>query len=243
MPANNIIDPLPEQILGVLKSLDLDIVTAEIHCKSVHRKDPLKIQDEAILCCLEHGGDVAAGLVVAVKQRLSRSSFILTGALMETLFWSRYVALSEEKAQVFLEAAENEMRRNMRCLLKEEYAPLVEKDGNDRTAEYKDHQSFADIPRGPSVEDVARDGGLHQYYRDFYPTFSFYVHRKTLPGSERADPEHEMYISATTAHSLFMGINFIAYEWTEFRRQADQSALDRLLWRTPPHSTNQGGES
>jgi len=223
-------DTLPEEVSGVLVALSHRLEVAEQDAEDYSARRLNRIQEKAVVYCLEHAIDVARGCLLAVKSKLPASLNILSRALLETLIWTRFITLSEENAQRFSDDAMHELKRSARRNLTAQYARVVDNvSGEDKTGEILNSPLLKNIPRRLSLEDAARDGGLLRVYSAVYGFNSIYAHGKAFGLSKTADPEREFYTSACAALGALQCTNLLASDWIVRQKQTESAILKRLL--------------
>jgi hypothetical protein len=230
MPRNPTYNELPDDLPGVISALKYHIGWAERLAKDFQKRHYNAKREKAVIYCHLRALDLAKGSLACAEAALPDSLTLLCRALLETLFWARYVTLSKENAQAFEDATTAQLKRSARKNLAAGYARVVDTSTQeDRTAEFLDSVTMKGIPKRVRIEDAAEAGGLGRLYTNVYGFISMYAHGTAfglLPDSETPS---QVYASASTALGTLECINLLASEWIVNRRITDASTLTRLL--------------
>jgi len=114
MPTDNQFKPLPAKYDDLISAFKEHINQGERDSIDFAKRHFNGIREKATVYCLEHGLDLAKGCLGSATNKLPDSTITLSRAILETLFWIRYVTLSNENAQEFTNAPIQEMKRSTR---------------------------------------------------------------------------------------------------------------------------------
>jgi hypothetical protein len=187
-------------------------------------------REKAVVYCLQHALDLAKGCIATALERLPDSLATLKRALLETLFWARYVTLSKENAKEFVDSPIQEMKRVTRKNLKAGYYRVMEKYTNvDKSKEILESLELEGIPKRKSIEDIAVAGGLGRVYTNIYGFISMIAHGKAYDLSPKLASDDELYTSISTALGALECINLITSDWIVYREITPIDMLTRLI--------------
>src|SRR6266508_5064430 len=169
--------PLPTDLQEVISALREHISQSEKDFADFENRHYNGIREKAVIYCLQHAIDLAKVCLITVNEGLPDSLTTLSRAILETLFWVRYVTLSKENAQEFVDSTINEMKRAARKNLNAGYAKIHDREtGEDKTKEILDSALMKDIPKRVSIENAAQQGGLERVYTNVYGFISMIAH-------------------------------------------------------------------
>ncbi len=221
---------LPQDNQEVLKLLCQHILHTERNLEDFKKRHFNSHQEEAIIYCLDHAIDLSKGCAYSIESNLPDSSATLSRAMLETLFWARYVTLSQENAQEFIDSTNNELKRIARKNINEGYAGVLSQNSHeDKTKEFLDSEFMKDIPRRKSIESIARASELGHVYSMIYGFISLYAHGKTIGFKNESKFQKELYASACAALGALECIDLIAMDWITYRKKTSQEIIQRLL--------------
>ncbi len=188
------------------------------------------VQENAVTYCLRHAIDLSKGCLLSVDANLPDSSATLGRAILETLFWARYVTLSKENAQEFADSMVNELKRLARKNLKAGLASITDAaTDQDRSEEILNSSLLKDVPRGSSIESVAKAGGLGHIYTMIYGFESMIAHGKALGLENTLHSEDRFFSVLSAAFGYFQCVELITLDWMEHRKVTSQELLQRVL--------------
>ena len=222
--------PLPTELPEVISALKEHISQAEKDFADFEKRHYNGTREKAVIYCLHHAIDLAKGCLFMTTEGLPDSLTTLSRAILETLFWARYVTLSKENAQEFVDSTINEMKRSARKNLNAGYAKIHDREtGEDKTKDVLDSPLLKDIPKRISIETAAKAGGLERVYTNIYGFISMIAHGRAYNLSTGAEIKDDLYASASSALGALQCIEIITIDWIRFRKHTPRETLIRLL--------------
>jgi hypothetical protein len=222
--------PLPTDLQEVISALRDHISHAEKDLADFEKRHYNGTREKAAIYCLRHAIDLAKGCLVTVNEGLPDSLTTLSRALLESLFWVRYVTLSKENAQHFVDSTINEMKRSARKNLKAGYAKIHHMEtGEDKTQEMLDSPLLKGIPKRISIETAAQQGGLERVYTNVYGFISMIAHGKAYDLSSGPAHKDELYAPLSSALGALQCIEIITSDWIRNRKHTPRETLTELL--------------
>jgi hypothetical protein len=109
--------PLPTDYQELVAAFKQHIAQGERQAADFERRHYNRVREKAVVYCLQHALDLAKGCLVISAEELPDSLTTLSRAILETLFWTRYVSLSEANALEFTNSSIHEMKRTSRKTL------------------------------------------------------------------------------------------------------------------------------
>ena len=221
--------PLPKNLIETITALEDLILQSENDLKEFKNVALLENRDKAIIYCLVHAVDLSKGSLCTVKAELTNSLTTLSRAILETLFWARYVAISNDHAQRFIDSTLNELKRVSRKNINAGYLHVF----NTITNEDKSEE-FLEILREntsqrTSIETAAKEGGLERVYTTIYGIISMTAHGRAFGLSTKSDEKEELYASICASLGALQSIDVIASDWIKLRVQTPIDILIRIL--------------
>src|SRR5687768_14702655 len=102
--------PVPTDYQELISALKKRIEQSEKYIADFERRHHNGTREKAVIYCLCHAVDLAKGCLATALAELPDSLTTLSRAALETLFWTRYVTMSEENAQEFADSTVNEIK-------------------------------------------------------------------------------------------------------------------------------------
>jgi len=230
MPSDKQFKPLPPDYEGLIVSFKEHVNQGERDAKDFEKRHFNGIREKAIVYCLQHAVDLAKGCIATAIDKLPDSTTTLSRAILETLFWIRYVAISNENAQEFTNAPFHEMKRTARKNLKAGYARVSGiETREDKTEELLKSDFMKDIPPRISIEGAAKIGGLERVYTNIYGFISMTAHGRAINLRTEEETKSELYSSVSAALGAFQCIEILAFDWIRHRKQTAKEILVRIL--------------
>jgi len=230
MPSDKQFKPLPPDYESLISSFKEHITQGERDAKDFEKRHFNGMREKAIVYCLQHAVDLAKGCLATAVEELPDSATTLSRAILETLFWARYVAISNENAQEFTNAPFHEMKRTARKNLKAGYARVSDiETREDKTEELLKSDFMKDIPARISIEGAAKAGGLERVYINIYGFISMTAHGRAINLRTNEEIKQELYASVSTALGAFQCVELIAFDWISHRKQTEKETLVRIL--------------
>lgn len=228
----------------VLKDLQVEIdgLRYEIAAARKNSKDFAKrhfngTRENALVFCLARAADTAEGCDLVGSAKLLAPLYTLTRSLLESLIWVCWIVKSDENAQIFVEAAGNELKRIARKNLATGAARARDRvTGENRTQELLASDWFEGTPRRLRIEDSAKACGLETVYTQFYTPLSMYAHGSVF-GFEPATTEAALLESVAVmqlANVLLECINLVVERWIVKRKQTSAREVYAVL--VPPRN-------
>lgn len=190
-------------------------------------------QERSILHLLERAHEFGRACLVVEEADLSRALWVLNRALLETLFLTAWVALSETNAVAYAGGGIGSLARNARSSFQRGTAKVHDDEtGHDKTAD-----AIADIrqleKRLPPIQQIADQCGLAVVYDSLYRLASLEVHGVTLdlPITENRE-HHDAVLQAVT--SMIQACLLIADNCIQSRRVTSREELFRVLGLPKP---------
>ncbi len=221
---------LPSDYQQLIAAFKQHIAQVERHAADFEKRHYNKVREEAVVYCLRHALDLAKGSLVVAEKELPDSLTTLSRAILETLFWVRYVTLSEANAREFTDSYIHELKRTARKNLAAGYAHVVDTNTKqDRSREILNSEMMKAIPARISIEGAAKAGGLERVYTNIYGFISMIAHGRAFGLQTKSTVKDELFASVSAALGALECIEVIAYDWITHRKRTPQETLTRLL--------------
>lgn len=221
---------LPTDFDGLISAFKEHITHGERDAKDFEKRHFNGIREKAIVYCLQHAVDLAKGCLVTAADGLPDSTITLCRAILETLFWVRYVSISNENAQEFTDAPFHELKRTARKNLKAGYAHVSHIDTKeDKTEEILNSDLMKNIPKRILIEEAAKAGGLERVYTNLYGFISMTAHGRAINLRTNEEVEEELFAAISAALGAFQCVEIIAADWISRRKQTKKEILVRIL--------------
>ena len=226
----------------VLKDLQVEIdglrygiASARENSKDFAKRHFNETRENALVFCLKRAADTAEGCDLVGEAELLGPLYTLTRSLLESLIWVCWIAKSDDNAQVFAEAARNELRRIARKNLSTGAARATAwVTGEDKTNELLDSDWFEGTPARLRIEELAKACGLQIIYTQFYGPLSMYAHGSVF-GLESPSADAELLAVMAMANVLLECINLVVERWIVKRRHTSPREVYDIL--VPPKRT------
>jgi hypothetical protein len=188
------------------------------------------VREEAVMYCLRHAIDLSKGCLATTREKLPDSLTTLSRALLDTFFWVRYITISTENAQEFIDSSTNELKRIARKNLVAGYAKVIDnKNNDDKSEEFLNSSLMKDIPKRMRVDEAARIGGLEQVYSKIYGFDSMIAHGRAFDLLLTQNVYDVMYTSVCAALGALEGVDIITADWITNRKQTPKETLVKIL--------------
>jgi hypothetical protein len=222
--------PLPSEYSDAVAALKQLTERSEKLCSDFDRRTYNRDREKALLYCYHRALDLAKGCLEISSDELPESLITLTRALIEALIWTRYITLSEENANNFINSPLHEMKRVARKNLVAGYAHIYDRKSNeDRTTEIMDSELMRIIPPRITIEKAAKAAGLERLYTNIYGFMSMSAHGITYGIEIGKDIKTDLYASICTAIGALECIEVISNEWITNRKHVRNEILSHLL--------------
>lgn len=222
--------PLPTDYQDLISAFKKRVEQSEKFIADFERRHYNGTREKAVIYCLRHAVDLAKGCLATAIAELPDSLTTLSRALLETLFWARYVTISNENAQEFANSTVNEMKRVSRKNLNAGYAKIYDvRTNDDKTEEILNSPLMKDIPKRVSIETAAQLGGLERVYTNVYGFISMIAHGRALDLRTKPDNKDELYAAVSAALGALQGVEIITADWIIHRRQTPRETLVEIL--------------
>lgn len=214
--------------------LEMDGLRYEVTIARKNSRDLAKRQfngtrEKALVFCLGRAADTAEGCDLLAEAKLLTPLYTLTRSLLESLFWVCWIVKSDENAQIFVEAAPNELKRIARKNLKNGFARVTDKvTGEEKTEELLESDWSKGISPRPRIADLAKDSGLERVYTQFYGPLSMQAHGNVF-GFELATAEEELLAVVAMGNTLLECINLVVKTWIVKRNQTSRTDIYAVL--------------
>lgn len=222
--------PLPANYQELISAFKKRIEQSEKFIADFERRHYNGTREKAVIYCLRHAVDLAKGCLATAQAGLPDSLTTLSRALLETLFWARYVALSKENAQEFADSTTNEIKRVSRNNMKAGYLKVYDTETNDdKTNEILGSISKERIPERILIKKAAELGGLERVYTNVYGFISMTAHGRAFDLRTKPESEGEIYASISVALGALQGVEIITADWIMHRKQTPGETLAQIL--------------
>lgn len=222
--------PLPKDYQNLLLTFQAYINQGERDVLDYERRHFNGIREKAVIYCLKHAVDLGKGCQTIASARLPDSLTTLSRALLETIFWARYVTISADNAKEFVEIPIYELKRFAKKNLKSGYARILENVTNiDKTKEYLEFLECDRIPKRKSFEEIANAGGLGRLYTTLYGFLSMTAHGKAYNIFNKPVTDDDLYAPLTVAFGLLECIDLITMTWIVHREEVSLEILKQLI--------------
>jgi len=222
--------PLPTDYQELISALKKHIELSEKYITDFESYHFNRTREKAVIYCLRHVVDLAKGGLATSLAELPDSLTTLSRASLETLFWARYVTISNENAQEFTDSTLNEMKRTSRKNLIAGYAKVYDiKTNNDKTKEILNSPLMKDIPKRVSIETAAQLGGLERVYTNLYGFISMVAHGRAFELRTKPDNKDEIFASTSATLGALQCVEIISADWIIHRIQTPKETLIQIL--------------
>lgn len=212
-----------------IDGLRYEIAAARKNCKDFAKRHFNGTRENALVFCLTRAADTAEACDLAGDAILLAPLYTLTRSLLESLIWVCWIVKSDDNAQIFAEAASNELKRIARKNLATGAATATDTvTGEDKTQELLDSDWFEGTPRRLRIEDSAKACGLERVYTQFYGPLSMQAHGSVF-GFELDTPEAELLAVMAMAKVLLECINLVVDRWIVKRKQTSPREVYAVL--------------
>ncbi len=230
MPSADQFKPLPLDYQELIAALNQLVAEGERYAADFEHRHYNGVREKAVVYCLHHALDLAKGCLATAADGLPDSLTTLSRAILETLFWTRYVTLSKESAQEFTNSPIQEMKRTVRKNPTAGYARVVDTNTKqDKSDEILNSEMMKGIPPRISIEGAAKAGGLERVYTNIYGLISMIAHGRAFGLRTKSESKDELYASISAALGALECIEVIASDWITHRKQTPKETLTRLL--------------
>jgi len=220
----------PEDLAGVTAALQEEIDQAEHLVKDLTGRQFNGKREKALVYCLRHALELAKASLLCVTSSLPNALALLSRALLESLFWTRYLSLSDENAEAFEQSAHEDLKRIARKNLRAGFARIVDENTHDdKTNEFLKSDPMNVIQRRLRIEEVAEAGGLGRLYSMLYGFDSIYSHGTAFGLDEDADAGPQLYTSALSSLGYLQCINLMSTDWIKQRTVTPSSTISQSL--------------
>jgi hypothetical protein len=187
-------------------------------------------REEAVIYCLRHSVDLSKGCLALTIGELPDSLTTLSRALLDTFFWARYITMSPETAQEFIDSTNNELKRIARKNLVAGYAKVIDnKTNDDKSEQFLNSPLMKDIPKRIQINEAARIGGLEKLYSNIYGFDSMIAHGRAFDLLLTPNVKDVMYTSVCAALGALEGVDIITADWIISRKQTPKETLVNIL--------------
>ncbi len=218
----------PATLEDEMRALTEEIQASEKNIKNLSGRQFNGTREEAIIFCLKRAYDLAQGASMATMIGLPETVNILMRGLFEIFIQTYWITLSDENAQKFALATDNEMRRQLRAFLKKDLGTV----SNKETGENKNKEvlnEWASLPQNLSFQTMATEAGIGNLCQMMYGGMSRQAHGYSFGLSEPPTPREQLDISISASVSWMQAINSIAVNWITGRTQISSSEMYSLL--------------
>jgi hypothetical protein len=229
MPKVNF-QPLPVDRSELIASLKTHIEQSEKSIIDFEHRHYNGTREKAVIYCLRHVIDLAKGCIATAELELVDSLVTLSRACLETLFWARYVTISKEHAQEFVESTLNELKRVARNNMRAGYLRVRGKiSDDDKTKEILSLMLNEKIPDRIAIKKAADLGGLERIYTNIYGYISMIAHGRAFGIKTKSENQAEIYASLGVTLGALQGVEMITIDWIVSRKQTSEETLTRIL--------------
>lgn len=221
---------LPTDYSELISELKKRIEQCEIHLKDFEHRHYNGTRENAVIYCLNHAIDLAKGCLATALENLPDSLATLSRAILEALFWARYVTLSTENAQEFTDSTKNELKRIAKKNLSAGYGRIRNiKTNEDKTKEFLESPLMKDVSKRIFIESVAKQGGLERVYTTIYAFISMIAHGRAFNLRATTNNKDEFYASISATLGALQCIDLITSDWITHRKQTKPEIITELL--------------
>jgi len=222
--------PLPSDYQELIAALKQHIAQGERDVVDFEHRHYNGVREKAVIYCLRHALDLAKGCLAIALAELPDSLTTLSRAIFDALFWAKYVTLSIENAQEFIDSPINEMKRISRKNLTAGYAHVFDtKTNEDKSIEFQNSSMMKEIPRWVRIEDAARAGGLERVYTTLYGFDSMIAHGRAFDLLAESDIKDVLYASISAFLGALQCIEVITSDWIIHRKETPKETLTHML--------------
>ena len=181
--------------------------------------------DQIIRNSLQTGSELMASCAALSTGRHELAINILIRSLIELGLKAHWATLSADNAKHLLSSSKEQVKTIFRANAKTGIARIVDRDGNDFTAEFLASGRASREQNQVSVETMAQQCGLHDIYNVFYRFQSLHAHGNTI--SERSIETRAVTLCCVGAFSMFLG--HVGVRWLTGRTRPDNEEIRELL--------------
>jgi hypothetical protein len=222
--------PLPKELPEVILAHKVLINRIEKLLPDFAKRHFNGPREKAVIYCLSHAIDLGKGCLLTVNEELPDSLTTLLRAILDTLFWARYVTLSNENAQEFADSTLNELKRISRKNIHAGYLKVYDTRTNaDKTTDFINRKTLNDINRRVSIETIAKLGGLEPVYTVLYGHISMVAHGRAYDLRDNTKIKDDLYVNLCATVGILQCIEAITSDWITFRKQTSLEMISEIL--------------
>lgn len=163
--------------------------------------------------------DIAEGCLLVAESHLVASLGTLTRGLLESLFWTYWIAQSNENAQTYQNLGVNELKRIMRKNLATGYGKVVDKETQEnKSQEILESPEIKSVPKRSGIEDIPSGAGLERLYTQIYGSMSMEAHGSTFGIWSEEDLDEKVFALLASANVFMECINLMVKNWMVDRK-------------------------
>lgn len=220
---------LLEDLQVEIDGLRYEITIARKNSRDFAKRHLNGFRENALVFCLGSAAGTAEGCDLLAEAKLLTPLYTLTRSLLESLIWVCWIVKSDENAQVFVEAATNELKRIARKNLATGSGRVTDKvTGEDKTEELLESDWSKGISRRLRIEELAKASGLERVYKLLYGPLSMQAHG-TVFGLELGSAEEELLGVMASSNVLLECINLVVKTWIVKRKQTSPTEIYTIL--------------
>ena len=210
---------IEEDLQIEINGLRYEIKAAKKNIADYSKRHFNSTRENALIFCLQRAHDLAEGCNLLAETKLLTPVYALTQGLLESLIWVRWIALSNENAQAFVDTTANELKRIARKNLATGHAKVVDRvTHEDKTRELLQSAWAKGISPRLKIEDAAKAAGLERLYTQMYGPLSMQTHGTAFGFELKTSVDEEMVSILAVANVSMESINLVVKNWIVERK-------------------------
>ncbi|WP_394696245.1 DUF5677 domain-containing protein [Pseudoxanthomonas japonensis] len=193
---------------------------------AMHAKDALHPEiDTFVRQSLGAGAELMRSCASLANGANELAVSVLARSIIESSLKTHWATLSPENAKHLLALSTEQMKAIFAVNAKAGIAKIVDKEGNDFTAEFLSSGGAARGQKPISIEVMARQAGLIDLYNVFYRFQSMHTHGNTV--SVASTQTSALALNCVGAFSVLLG--HLGVRWLVHRSRPDNDEIRSLL--------------
>ncbi|HGM7320990.1 TPA: DUF5677 domain-containing protein [Stenotrophomonas maltophilia] len=181
--------------------------------------------DSFVRQALTGGGELMSSCACLAMGSNDLAVNILGRSIIELSIKTHWATLSSENARHLLALSSEQIKAIFMANARTGIAKIVDREGNDCTAEFLTNGGAARGQKQVSVEAMARQAGLLDLYNVFYRFQSMHAHGNDVAGSRLQ--ASSMALNCVGAFSVLLG--HLGVRWLLHRDRPDNEEIRALL--------------
>jgi Family of unknown function (DUF5677) len=205
--------------------------------EAINHRQPQNKRDIILIPMLSRALELSESNSLLVRSGFAESANMILRGLLENLIQVQWISLSEENAEKFERAMENDILINIKSMLKNNHAEVRNTEtGEVVTEKFLENEKLKKFEEIIKFGNLSRETGLEKLYAMLYGSISSRAHGIWTPAlaDENAEKRQEYLLVLTSATSSLAGcINNIVLQWTTFQNNLSVEQIHKLLGIPP----------